>query len=120
MRVAQTVPKGAAVGILASPAVRLAKVFDAALDRAGISAIWPGNSDGLLAAIRAIKALGPTPEAKQVFATAAKDATDRGAAMLIVACTEFSLIRDALPVNSRSLDTVDVLVAEIHNHIVNG
>lgn len=118
--VAQTVKDGAAVGILASPAVMIAKVFDAALDRAGLSAIWPGNSDGLLATIRSIKAHGPTPGAEQVFAAAAEDVAERGAAVLIVACSEFSLIRDVLPGEIRSLDTVDVLVAAIREHMLNG
>ncbi|NGQ93272.1 aspartate/glutamate racemase family protein [Rhodobacter sp. HX-7-19] len=118
--VARTVPPGTGLGILASPAVRLARVFDAALDRAGLSAVWPQDADAMLAAIREIKAHGPTDAARQALAAAARDVAERGAGVVVVACSEFSLIRDAVPGAIRSLDTVDVLVAAIRDHILHG
>ena len=49
---------GGRVGILASPAVRLTKLFDAALARYGTEAIYPADQNAMLAAIREIKRQG--------------------------------------------------------------
>jgi|TARA_R110002072_G_scaffold3759_7_gene26846 aspartate racemase len=119
-RAAQALGDQAQVGILVSPAVKLAGVFDAALERAGLSALWPADPASLLSAIRSIKTHGPTSDAERILAAAAAEISDRGAAMLLVACSEFSLIVDALPYGIPSLDTVDVLAAAIHEHTMNG
>ena len=63
--VARTIPEGTSIGMLASPAVRQAGVFDPALRRAGLTALWPDDTGRLLGAIRSIKAHGPTPEARR-------------------------------------------------------
>ncbi|WP_245890811.1 aspartate/glutamate racemase family protein [Albidovulum aquaemixtae] len=108
--------KGASIGILASPAVRLAGVFDAPLERAGLMALWPEDAGRMLDAIRTIKAEGPTPETRRTLEDAAEDLASRGAAHLFVACSEFSLIADALPGAVPATDTVDVLADAIHDH----
>lgn len=112
--------RGASVGILASPAVRLAGVFDAALDRAGLTPVWPSQPDLMLQAIRAIKTSGPTPMARKLLADAAQELADNGAQVLFVACSEFSLIADALPGGVVAIDTVDVLAAAVKQHILIG
>lgn len=113
---AQKLGTGQAIGFLASPAVRMAGVFDAALDRAGFTALWPDDGDRMLAAIQVIKAKGPVPEAVETLIAAAGELADKGAAMLFVACSEFSLIADHLPDRVPVLDTVDVLAGAIRAH----
>ncbi len=111
--------RGARVGMLASPAVRLAGVFDGALARAGLSALWPAEEARMLAAIRLIKADGPAPPAaRRILAEAAAGLTGEGAALLLVACSEFSLIADALPPAATVpvIDTLDVLSDTIRDH----
>ncbi len=115
-RAAGLLPEGASVGILASPAVRMAGVFDAELDRAGLTALWPANADRMLAAIRLIKAQGVTPQAQQTLSEAATELTDQGAGLLCVACSEFSLLAPALTASVPILDTIDVLAEAIHRH----
>lgn len=115
-RAAGLLPAGASVGILASPAVRMAGVFDAELDRAGLTALWPANADRMLAAIRLIKAQGVTPQAQQTLSEAATELTDQGAGLLCVACSEFSLLAPALTASVPILDTIDVLAEAIHRH----
>ena len=115
-RAAGLLPGGASVGILASPAVRMAGVFDAELDRAGLTALWPANADRMLAAIRLIKAQGVTPQAQQTLSEAATELTDQGAGLLCVACSEFSLLAPALTASVPILDTIDVLAEAIHRH----
>ena len=115
-RAAQQLPSGSAIGILASPALRMAGVFDDALDRVGLTAIWPGDAGRMLAAIRLIKAQGITPQAQQTLAEAATELTVQGAKLLFVACSEFSLLAPALTAPLPILDTIDVLAEAIHQH----
>jgi len=115
-RAAGLLPAGASVGILASPAVRMAGVFDAELDRAELTALWPANAGRMLAAIRLIKAQGVTPQAQQTLSEAATELTDQGAGLLCVACSEFSLLAPALTASVPILDTIDVLAEAIHRH----
>ncbi|MEQ5827476.1 aspartate/glutamate racemase family protein [Sulfitobacter sp. NFXS29] len=115
-RAAGQLSSGASVGILASPAVRMAGVFDAALDRAGLIALWPADADRMLAAIRLIKAQGITPQAQQTLAEAAAELTTQGAELLLIACSEFSLLAPALTAPVPILDTIDVLAEAIHQH----
>lgn len=113
---ARSAPKGASIGMLASPAVARTGVFDPALDRAGMTALWPDDMGCLLDAIRNIKAHGRTPEARAILQKAANGLSAKGAAIIFVACSEFSLlapdVRAAVPV----IDTVDVLARAIRDH----
>ncbi|MFZ7093998.1 aspartate/glutamate racemase family protein [Primorskyibacter sp. 2E233] len=113
---AESLGKGAAIGMLASPAVRLAGVFDAALARAGLNALWPADADRMLAAIRLIKARGATPEAQEVLSHAAAELAKDGASMLFIACSEFSLLAPSLSTPVPVIDTIDVLADAIHHH----
>jgi len=96
------------VALLASPAVRRAGVFDAAL--AGREVAHP-DPDEALALIRRIKSHGATAEARADFARLAQQT---GGSQCLVACTEFSLVADAAHApDRRVIDTLDCLVAEI-------
>lgn len=109
-------PEGGNVGLLASPAVRLAGVFDAALQSAGLSATWPETPERLLAAIKIIKSHGPTAEALATLSDAAAELTDQGADLLMIACSEFSLMAPDLVADVPVIDTLDSLVTAIHRH----
>jgi aspartate racemase len=111
---------GAPLGVLASPAVRKVGVFDAALAGAGIEPLWPSQPDLMLQAIRLIKAQGDTPEPRRLLADAAAELAAKGAKAVLVACSEFSMIADAVPNGVVAIDTVDVLAAAIKAHILNG
>lgn len=113
---ARSLSVGDSIGFLASPAVRNAGVFDAALARAGLNALWPANTDPLLSTIRLIKALGPTPAAVSALSDMADELSRTGAAMLFVACSEFSLVAADLPTSLPVIDTVDVLARAICQH----
>lgn len=113
---AQMLPPGSQIGILASPAMRKVGVFDAPLARAGLAALWPGNEDQMLGVIRRIKAEGATANTLKTLSAAADDLTRRGAELLLVACSEFSLHTRNLSAGPPVLDTVDVLTRAIHAH----
>ncbi|GAA5082192.1 amino acid racemase [Roseibacterium beibuensis] len=104
---------GASVGILASPAVRRVGLFDAPFAKAGLTPFYATDEDATLAAIRAIKRDGPTAEARAALRAASTALLDRGAAVQMIACTEFSLVADAVADGVTGFDTLDRLVAAI-------
>lgn len=111
---------GARLGVLASPAVKKVGVFDAALAASNLMPLWPSQPELMLQAIRLIKARGDTPEARTQLADAAKELAAHGAQAVLVACSEFSMITDAVPKGLTVIDTVDILAAAIKAHILNG
>ncbi|WP_299666386.1 amino acid racemase [uncultured Ruegeria sp.] len=114
-----SLPEKAKVGILASPAVMRAGVFDAPLQGAGLSTLWPEDPDRMLTAIRMVKAQGPTPQALKILADAAAELTRNGASLLLVACSEFSLMTQDLNMDVPVIDTVDLLATAIRDHTTN-
>ncbi|GLS87436.1 aspartate racemase [Cypionkella aquatica] len=110
---ARLAPRGGVVGILASPAVPKVGLFDAMLADHGLSALYAQDETAMLAAIRQIKAHGPQPQARQTLLAASTDLHQRGAAVQMIACTEFSLIPEAVSPEVTAFDTLDSLVAEI-------
>jgi aspartate racemase len=98
------------VGILASPAVQRIGLFDRMFANAGLQAVYPADGDALLAAIRTIKAEGPTSGARDRLAASSAKLLAEGAALQMIACTEFSLLPEALSPGAIAVDTLDVLV----------
>jgi aspartate racemase len=105
--------EGEAVGILASPAVRRVGLFDGPMAGAGLRPLYAADEDATLQAIRSIKAQGATEAARAALRSASAELLSRGARVQMVACTEFSLIADAVAGGVTAFDTLDVLVAEI-------
>ncbi len=106
---------GGAVGILASPAVRRVGLFDAPLAREGLVPVYPRDEAALLAAIRQIKAEGPSPDAGALLRAASEDLLAQGAQVQMIACTELSLVArgaDGAAWFDR-FDTLDVLVQAV-------
>jgi aspartate racemase len=105
--------RGGVLGILASPAVRRTGLFDAALATTGVLPVYPGDDDAMLTIIRQIKAQGATDAARSALASASAALLARGAGVQMIACTEFSLISDALDPGATGFDTLDELVGGI-------
>ncbi len=105
--------KGGAVGILASPAVRRTGLFENAFAQADLIPLYAREEESMLDAIRQIKADGATARPRSVLATASGDLLSRGARVQMIACTEFSLIADAVIPQATSFDTLDQLVGGI-------
>lgn len=97
--------------MLASPAVRLTRAFDAHFEQAGLEVIWPDDERPVLSLIRQIKAGRLSETAKADFADFSGQLA-RKCDHLLVACTELSLLTDVLPKASWT-DSLDCLVAEI-------
>lgn len=100
---------GRRIGLLASPAVRRARVFDAAFAGAGLAPVWPADETPVLALIRAVKA-GRTGRAEvEVLTVLGRHLVDLGVDHLAIACTELSLLAPRLPDDLHWTDTLDCL-----------
>jgi len=102
------------VGMLASPATRLAGVFDAPFAARGLTPVFLGDDAALLSVIRAVKAGEPLAALRPRLRAEAESLLAQGADHLLVACTELSLMTDALPTQYRHhTDSLDCLTAAI-------
>lgn len=108
---ARTAP-GARIGMLASPAVRIVGIFDKALAGSGRIPIYLPDDAPLLALIRHIKTAGADAEARSAMARICQAMLHEGADLLVVACSELSLVADAVPAGTACMDTLDVLARE--------
>ncbi len=105
--------RGRRIGMLASPAVRLAGVFDDAFAQAGLEAVWCRDEGPVLGLIRAVKA-GRTGAAEVAALTnAARALIGEGADHLAVACTELSLLTPQMPADLPWTDTLDCLAEAV-------
>lgn len=101
------------VGLLASPATRLAGVFDAPFAAHGLASVTLADDGELLTIIRAVKAGEASTRLAPRLADQAEDLLHQGADHLLVACTELSLMTDALPTGAPHTDSLDCLTEAV-------
>lgn len=111
--IARRIP-GARVGMLCSPALRKIGLYEGFVESRGLSLVYPDDEASVLEVIRAVKrGQGRHPETLAAFARAADDLRARGADVLVLACTELSVIQDALDASVPIVDTVQVLAEQV-------
>ena len=102
------------IGMLASPAVRLAGVFNSAFSDKGLESVWTEDEDALLGVIRAVKAGRKGRAEIAELDRLARDFIDRqGCDHLAVGCTELSILVPGLGSDLPLTDTLDCLVSRI-------
>jgi len=113
-RIRQETPDVRKVGVLASTAVIRTDLYGESFARRGVEVVHPGDKsqDQVLAAIRAIKA--------QTFSSASLDALNRAvddiareAEVILIACTELSVIAKKLQLSVATCDSAQVLAEAI-------
>jgi len=105
--------KNKTVGVLGSPAVMKLKLFDDAFAKQDIAVIYPQDQTALLSAIRAIKSDSQDLMARSIFQNGCRELADRGADILLIGCSEFSIINDTVPATLQYLDAIDVLAQSV-------
>ena len=111
-RLAALVPAPGPIGMLASPAVRLTGLFEKRCADRGLTILYPEGDDdaAVLSLIRAIKAAGTPDALLSAYNAAAARLEARGAAVLLVACTELSFVAPPRTDHVPVIDTLDCLV----------
>ena len=104
---------GCRVGLLASPAVARAGVYDRAFATRGLEPVFTDQPDLLLTAIKRLKRDAQDPQAPDIQRRIAHDLLGRGCDLLLVSCTELSLISHAVPPGAQVRDSLDLLVTAI-------
>ena len=112
-RAAATLGDRRRVGMLASTAVRLTGLYEAAFAPYGVEVAFPAGQDAVMTIIRAVKAGAADSTMRRSLAAIAESLHADGAGLLLIACTELSVIADALPADVPALDAMDVLAAAI-------
>ena len=111
--IAQQLPRGSHVGVLASPANQHTRLFETALEKHELIALHPDNSGQVLATIEVIKASGLGPSAIAEVQTAAEALIQDGAGCILIGCSEFSLLSRCISVSVPVVDALDELTNAI-------
>ena len=107
-------PEARRVGLLASSALRKIRLYEPWLHARGKEALYPdaATQAELMALIRAVKA-GRKGEGTAALAAAARSLRDAGAQVLLIACTELSVIGAALAPDLPLFDAAELLAQGI-------
>lgn len=111
-RLAALHPRPRGIGMLASPAVRKVGLYTARLAEAGMTAIFsdaPGEQV-ILDVIRAVKARAVTDALRTAYAAVVSALVESGADVLLIACTELSVLGNPDRSGHPTIDALDVLV----------
>ncbi|WP_300551224.1 amino acid racemase [Roseovarius sp.] len=101
------------IGMLASPATRLARVFEAPFAARGLTPVTLPDDSALLAVIRAVKAGDTGATLGSRLHAQAHRLINEGADHILVACTELSLMTGHLPEATPWTDSLDCLTSAI-------
>ena len=101
------------VGVLASTAVVKIKLYDRVLNEVGLKAHYPDDQAGLMAVIRGVKSGDTGLANRNRFKQIAQDLFASGCDVLLIACTELSVLADTLDDGLPMTDAMDVLTNEI-------
>ena len=112
-RISRMEPPRQRVGVLASTAVKMLGLYDAALKPFGLSLVWPKRQADLMEVIKAVKRGDTSPAAGKTLTGIADALMTDGADMLLIACTELSILAPRLDATVPILDALDVLSEEI-------
>ena len=108
-------PQCLRVGILASPAVRLTKLYASVLEPLGRMAVYPEPEyeNRLLQVIKNIKNGDTGEPVRREFATIVENIKKCGASIAVIACTELGIICEQYDIPT--IDAADVLATELVN-----
>ena len=103
-----------AVGLLASPAVRMTGLYEKLFKPEGIEVVYPGplDQEHLFALIKDIKAGVRSEDLKNALREIASRLASQGAEVLIIACTELSALGE-LGFAQPTFDAAELLAREI-------
>jgi aspartate racemase len=112
-RISRMTLKHGSVGLLASSAVVKLGLYHRGLSAHGVALVTPADQDELMDIIRAVKRGDSGPRNREHFANIAHDLMRDSVDMLLIACTELSVLADSLDQDFPALDALEILAREI-------
>ncbi len=105
---------GARIGMLCSPALRKIGLYEGFAQARGLSLVYPSDEEAVLEVIRAVKrGQGRDSETLAAFTRAAAELGKQKADVLVLACTELSVISSELTTSLHVVDTLQVLADSV-------
>ena len=102
-------PRHKSVGLLASTAVIKLGLYKQAFAAKSMEVLVPMAQDRLMDIIKAVKRGENGPELRNSFSEIAAELVKQGADILLIACTELSVLGDAIECPAETIDAMDVL-----------
>jgi len=99
-----------AVGLLGSPALRIAGVYDAALQEKQLSPVYYEDEAALRMLIESIKKNGPDESIAKELSKITEALINQGADCVMICCSEFSLLSQQIAPKSQIFDSLDALI----------
>ena len=112
-RVVKMVPPKATIGMLASTAVIDIGLYERALRGHGLEIKTPDRQGDVMAIIRAVKAGDTGTAQREDLSDIADELMQAGADIVLVACTELSILTDSITKTVPVVDALTVLAEEI-------
>jgi len=107
------------VGLLASTAVRILGLYETALRPFDVTLIYPDRQDNVMDLIRTVKDGGVGAATRQGFAEIATSLLANEIDMMLIACTELSVLANGMRRDLPILDALNVLSEEIVAYALN-
>jgi aspartate racemase len=105
--------KRRSIGLLASSAVARLGLYHRGLSAHGLAVVVPANQDDLMEIIKAVKRGDNGPGNREHFARIAHDLIRKRVDMLLIACTELSVLAGSLDEGFPALDALEILARQI-------
>ena len=101
------------IGMLASPAVAMTGLYKERFSHLGIEDVWPDpdHQAHLLSVIKEVKRGNTAASVRDDYKNVCENLMQKGATLLIIACTELSALGGKLPI--KALDAAEILALEI-------
>ncbi len=108
-------PSSRIIGILASDAIRLTGLYEEEFRGMGAAVLYPRESAQyrIMQTIREVKAGRCGSSERETLQAAAKHLLEQGAGALVVACTELSVVADAMEEWEKVYDAAQILAEAI-------
>jgi len=108
------IPAGARrIGLLAADACLHARLYQTPLERSGHEVLVPEDQAGFMRLIYGVKTGHEDASARAGMAALAQDLIDRGAEIVVAACTEVPLLLSAADIPVPLVDSTDALVRRL-------
>ena len=108
------VGENGSVGLLGSPALRIAGVYDKALKEKQLSPIYYDDETTLRTLIERIKKQEPDEAIAKELSKITEKLINQGADIVMICCSEFSLLSEKITPQSHIFDSLDALIHACH------